>query len=77
MIESADMAEEMSDWFDQNIDRIAFRLALEENANGEEILVWYRTNDGEQQRFTTEPDTGFWRRFGVGFLRMLPIESLL
>lgn len=33
--------------------------------------------DGENQRYTTEPNTGFWRRFGVGFLRMLPIESLL
>jgi len=77
MIESADMAVEMSEWFDRNIDEIAFRLALEENANGEEILVWHRTIDGEEYRYTTEPNTGFWRRFGVGFLRMLPIESLL
>ncbi|MCP4471149.1 MAG: hypothetical protein GY815_10765 [Gammaproteobacteria bacterium] len=77
MIESTDMAEEMSDWFDRNIDRIAFRLALEENDKGEEILVWHRSIDGVDYRYTTEPNTGFWRRFGVGFLRMLPIESLL
>jgi len=77
MIESPDMAEEMSVWFDQNIDRIAFRLALEKNSDGEEILVWYRTIDGEDQRYTTEPNTGFWRRFGVGLMGMLPIESLL
>jgi putative cardiolipin synthase len=77
MIESADMAEEMTAWFDQNIDRIAFRLALEENDDGEEILVWQRSIDGENLRYTTEPNTGFWRRFGVGFLGMLPIESLL
>ncbi|MCP4331542.1 MAG: hypothetical protein GY785_02710 [Gammaproteobacteria bacterium] len=77
MIESTDMAVEMSDWFDRNIDRIAFRLALEENAKGDEILVWHRSIDGQEYRYTTEPNTGFWRRFGVGFLRMLPIESLL
>jgi len=77
MIESADMAQEMSDWFDRNINRIAFRLALEENANGDEILVWHRSIDGEEYRYTTEPNTGFWRRFGVGLMGLLPIESLL
>jgi len=77
LIESADMAMEMSEWFDRNIDRIAFRLALEETAEGEEILVWHSSIDGEKYRYTTEPNTGFWRRFGVGFLGLLPIESLL
>jgi len=77
MIESPKLAEEMTAWFDQNIDRVAFRLALEEDANGEEILVWHRSIDGENHRYTTEPNTGFWRRFGVGFMGMLPIESLL
>jgi putative cardiolipin synthase len=77
MIESASIATEMSDWFDQKIDQVAFRLALEEDDNGNEILVWYRSLDGVERRYTTEPNTGFWRRFGVGFLRLLPIESLL
>ncbi|MCG6891074.1 MAG: phospholipase D family protein [Gammaproteobacteria bacterium] len=77
MIESASIATEMSDWFDQKIDQVAFRLALEEDDNGNEILVWHRSLDGVEQRYTTEPNTGFWRRFGVGFLRLLPIESLL
>jgi putative cardiolipin synthase len=77
MIQSTDIAVEMSEWFDQNIDQIAFRLALEKDKNGDEILVWYRLVDGSDQRFTREPNTGFWRRFGVGFLRLLPIEWLL
>ena len=63
--------------FFQNIDRIAFRLALEENDQGEEIIVWHRSIDGEDLRYTTEPNTGFWRRFSVGLLGMLPIEPLL
>ena len=77
VIESADIAVEMSEWFDQNIDRIAFRLALEKDKNGDEILVWHQSVDGSDLRFTKEPNTGFWRRFGVGVLRLLPIEWLL
>jgi putative cardiolipin synthase len=77
MIESSKIASEMSDWFDQKIDQVAFRLTLEEDRNGNEILVWYRSIDGVDYRYTTEPNTGFWRRFGVGFVKLLPIESLL
>jgi len=77
MIESARIANEMSDWFDQKIDAVAFRLALEQDGNGDEILVWHRSIDGIDYRYTKEPNTGFWRRFGVGFLRLLPIEQLL
>jgi len=28
-------------------------------------------------RYRTEPHAGFWRRFRVGFLRLLPIEGQL
>ena len=77
VFESGEIAAGMGDWFDANIDQVAFRLALEENDQGEETLVWYRNQDGKEARYTTEPNTGFWRRFGVGFLRMLPIEPLL
>jgi putative cardiolipin synthase len=67
----------MSDWFDQMVNKLAFRLALEKNVNGTDKLVWHRETDGEKRVFTTEPNTGFWRRFGVGVLRLLPIESQL
>ena len=77
MIESAKLAGELSTWFDQKIDAVAFRLALEKDRNGDEIIVWHRSIDAVDYRYTTEPNTGFWRRFGVGFLKLLPIESLL
>ena len=77
LFESAEIATEMAEWFDNQIDEVAFRLALESDASGNEILVWYRDRDGEQQRYTSEPNTSFWQRFGVGLLRLLPIESLL
>jgi putative cardiolipin synthase len=77
MVESADIANDMADWFDENIDRVAFRLALETNSKGEQAIVWYHQEDGVEDRYTTEPFTSFWRRFGAGFLSLLPIESLL
>ena len=77
LFESTDIAVGMGEWFDKSIDEVAFRLALEVNDKGEEILVWYRHIDGVEQRYTNEPNTGFWRRFSVGLLRLLPIESLL
>ncbi len=45
--------------------------------DGDERLCWYRTVDGETSVETTEPNTSFWRRFGIGLLRLLPIESQL
>ena len=30
--------------------------------------------DDKQQTFYVDPYTSFWKRFGVGFMRMLPIE---
>ena len=77
LFESTEIASEMANWFDRGIDDVAFRLALEKNDKGEEILVWYRRTDDGEKRYTTEPNTSFWRRFGVGFLSLLPIESLL
>ena len=77
MVESTEIANDMADWFDENIDRVAFRLALETNSKDEQAIVWYHREDGVEERYTTEPFTGFWRRFGVGFLSLLPIESLL
>ncbi|WP_298447569.1 phospholipase D family protein [uncultured Marinobacter sp.] len=41
-------------------------------ANGE--LLW---SAGEEQSWTHEPATGFWRRFKSGFFSLLPIEKYL
>jgi hypothetical protein len=51
--------------------------ALEENDKGEKILAWQSSINGENQRYTTQPNTGFWHRFGVGLRGMLPMDSLL
>ena len=74
---SAEIAKGMGEWFDENIEKIAFRLELVKNKGGSEKIVWHGLVDGEQQTFDVEPYTGFWRRFGIGFLSLFPIESQL
>ena len=72
MLDSREIAEEMGDWFDKNIDRLAFRLELKRDEDGSESLLWHGLVDGKPQTFDVEPYTGFWKRFGIGFLRLLP-----
>ncbi len=72
-----EIAEGMADWFDENIEKIAFRLEVVKNNNGSEKILWHGVVDGEQKTFDVDPYSGFWQRFGVGFLSILPIESQL
>jgi cardiolipin synthase C len=71
------IAKGMGDWFDQNIDQLAFRLELQKNANGSEQLLWHGLVDGKPHVFDVEPYSGFWRRFAIGFMSLWPIESQL
>ena len=67
----------MGDWFDRNIERKAFRLELRTDEDGYEQILWHGLENGEQRVFDVEPYTSFWRRFGIGFMGLLPIESQL
>ena len=40
-------------------------------------LVWIEHDDGQSIRYTKEPGTTFWQRFGVGFISLFPIDSQL
>ena len=77
VFESSDIANRMAEGFDQKINQAAFRLELKTYENGSEKILWHGLVDGEQSVFKVDPYTGFWKRFGIGFLRVLPIESLL
>ena len=72
-----EIAEEMAKQFEENIDQLAFRLELKKAENGYEQLIWHGLEKGEQVVYTHEPNTGFWRRLGIGFMSILPIESQL
>ncbi|MBW1725061.1 MAG: phospholipase D family protein [Deltaproteobacteria bacterium] len=72
-----EIAEEMAKGFEKNIEQAAFRLELKKDENGYEQLLWHGWEKGKQVVYTHEPQTGFWRRFGIGFMSIWPIESQL
>jgi hypothetical protein len=37
--------------------------------------MWHGIIDGKNQTLDNDPYTGFWKRVGIGFMRLLPIES--
>lgn len=65
----------LADWFDDNIDRLAFRLELVEYHGGNEEIVWHGTRDGQPVTYTSEPYAGPLWRFIINILRILPVES--
>jgi putative cardiolipin synthase len=44
---------------------------------GSRQLVWVERQGDEEIRHTTEPQTTFWQRLGVGFIGMFPVDSQL
>lgn len=77
VIDSPKIGEGMTAVFDTVTEKAAFRLELVKNANGSEGIRWHGMVDGEVKTFSVDPYTGFWRRFGIGFMGLLPIESQL
>ena len=71
------IAEEMTKWFDENINQLAFRLELKKDENGDENLLWHGVVNGKEHTFDVEPYAGFWRRFGISIMSIFPIESQL
>ena len=72
MVESIELGENMAKKFDQQILKVAFKLELVDNK-----IIWKGKKDGKEIIFNKEPYTSFWKRLGVGFMRILPIESQL
>jgi cardiolipin synthase C len=77
IFKSAEIAEGMGEWFDENIETVAFRLELHVDEDGSEEIRWHGLDDGKQQVFTTDPYASFWRRFVIGFLSLFPLDSQL
>ena len=75
IVESPELAQEIAGGLDKKLASGAFRLKLEVDQDGVEHTTWHGFVDGKQTRLTTEPYTGFWKRFGASFLRLMPIES--
>mgnify|MGYP001827195383 FL=1 len=75
VIDSKDIADIISTGIDNNIERAAFRVRLDVDKDGTEHTTWTGLIDGKETTLTTEPYTGFWKRFGTSFMRLMPIES--
>jgi cardiolipin synthase C len=75
--ESAAMAESVLGPLEDRLDQIAWRLEREADETGRKQLVWIETGEKGVRRLTEEPGVSTWRRMGVWFLGILPIESML
>ena len=67
----------MAEEFEQVIDKGAFRLELVTDEDDNEYILWHGYDGGEMVTFEHDPYSSIWRRMGVGFMRIMPIESQL
>ncbi len=75
VFQSPEIAGYMGEGFDSKIDDIAFRLELLDGDTNNSQIVWHGLVDGKPQILYNDPYTSFWKRLGVGFMSILPIES--
>ncbi|WP_248323744.1 phospholipase D family protein [Caballeronia sp. Sq4a] len=76
--ESAAAAEQVADGIGTNIDRIAWRVELQDNGNGGTRMVWIDTDaNGKTTLLESEPGVSALKRAGIWMLGILPIESQL
>jgi putative cardiolipin synthase len=72
--ESPDNARRMTEFFDQQMMLVAYRVQLDEDGE----LEWITLNEnGQEQRVDHEPDTTFWKRFNTRILSPIVPESQL
>lgn len=78
VLTSPELGGQITPQLDEIVDQIAYRLELETAPQGYERIVWHEAGTGEGGRiYYAEPNTGFWTRFGVTFMSLLPVESQL
>lgn len=73
LIQSPKLASRLKTLFDETVPRIAYRVRL-----NEDVDVYWTDGEGEgAERWEVEPETGWFKRFSVGFFSLLPIENML
>lgn len=73
VIESPEMGAIMGREFDQGVEKVAYRLRL----NDEGAIEWVERRGGKEIVHHTEPRTSWFTRLWVGVASLLPIESQL
>jgi len=74
LIDSPVLAKAISKGLDEKLPLAAYEVVL--SADGERLEWLEQTPQGEV-RYTVEPHTGFFKRLGIGFMSLLPIEGML
>jgi putative cardiolipin synthase len=81
LIDSPELASSLLGRFESRHDRAFYEVRLEpkdsDRPDGRLQLVWIEHDDGQSIRYTKEPGTTFWQRFGVGFISLFPVDSQL
>jgi cardiolipin synthase C len=73
-IESPELAQQVIAYMDEGVlPQNSYRVELDEDGD----LVWITEKDGEEVRYTKDPESTFWQRFVSGFIKMLPVEDQL
>jgi putative cardiolipin synthase len=72
LFDCPDLARRLPETVERDLDHTAYRVEVMENR-----LVWSTRERGKQTRYTSEPQTSFWKRFQSSLLSLLPIEGLL
>ena len=70
---SPEYAQMLAEAFDQRAMLKGYRVLLTEDGE----LQWVTLENGKEVRFDVEPETGFWKRFGAGFMSVFVPESQL
>jgi putative cardiolipin synthase len=74
VIASTPLAQRMADSFDHRVPLLAYEVQL---APDGQHLQWIERTPAGERRYDTEPGTGWWARFKVNVMSVLPIEWLL
>ncbi len=77
VIDSADIANEMVNWFDDFTQNNAYRLELQNTWIGGQRIRWHEPDTTTGRVWSREPESGLMRRLGTKLIRFLPIESQL
>jgi putative cardiolipin synthase len=74
VIDSPKLARDMAEAFDMSAPMAAYEVRLAADGDG---LEWIERTASGEKRYTTEPSTGWFKRFGVQVMSVLPIEWML
>jgi cardiolipin synthase C len=71
--ESPVYAKQLAEKFAEQAPLKAYQVVLTDDGD----LQWIGNEHGEQVLFDVDPETGFWKRFGAGFMSLFVPESQL